>query len=123
MNDTPKEIAEFIRRRLLALSGADRVLMGSRMFDSARAIMLASFPSGISELEKKRQLCERLYGNEVDVAAFVESLTDSLDPEPDGHSWLHVAGTVERARCRSAFRHLFVGRNSLRNAFRSPCVS
>ncbi|MDQ3665223.1 MAG: hypothetical protein M3410_01270 [Acidobacteriota bacterium] len=44
VNDTPEEIAEFIRRKLLALSGADRVLMGSRMFDSARAIMLAHFP-------------------------------------------------------------------------------
>ena len=81
MNDTPTETAEFIRRKLLALSGAERVLMGSRMFDSARAILLASLPSGISEVETKRQLCERLYGNEVDVAAFVESLTDSVDAE------------------------------------------
>jgi hypothetical protein len=75
MNDTPKEIAEFVRHKLMALSGAERVLIGSRMFDSARAILLASLPPGISELETKRQLCERLYGNEVDVAAFVESLT------------------------------------------------
>ena len=78
MKDTPKEIAEFIQGKLLAMSGADRVLMGSRMFDSARAIVLASFPSDISELEKRRRLCERLYGNEVDVAAFVESLRDRL---------------------------------------------
>jgi hypothetical protein len=78
MNDTSKEIAEFIRRKLLALSGAERVLIGSRMFDSARAIMLSSFQPGISESEKRRQLCERLYGDEVDVAAFIRSLTDSL---------------------------------------------
>ena len=76
MNDTPKEILELMRRKLLALSGAERVIMGSRMFDSARAIMLASLPSGISELETKRLLCERLYGNEVDVVAFVKSLRD-----------------------------------------------
>ena len=75
MNDTPKEIAEFMRCKLMALSGAERVLMGSRMFDSARAILLASLPAGISELERKRQLCERLYGNEVDVAAYCQSLT------------------------------------------------
>jgi len=81
MNDTPKEVFEFMRRKLLGLSGAERVVMGSRMFDSARAIMLASFPSGISEVEKKRRLCERLYGNEVDVAAFVKSLTNSLEPD------------------------------------------
>lgn len=64
-----------MRHKLMALSGAERVLIGSRMFDSARAILLASLPPGISQLETKRQLCERLYGNEVDVAAFVESLT------------------------------------------------
>jgi len=45
------------------------------MFDAARAIILSSLPSGISELETKRQLCSRLYGNEVDVAAFIASLT------------------------------------------------
>ncbi len=81
MNDTTKETAEFIRGKLLAMSGAERVLMGSRMFDSARTIMLASFPPGISKLETKRRLCERLYSNEVDVAAFVESLPDSSEPE------------------------------------------
>ena len=79
MNDTPKEIADFIRRRLLSLSGSERVVMGSRMFDSARAIILSSFPSDISEVEIKRQLCERLYGKEVDLAGFVESLTASFE--------------------------------------------
>ena len=48
--------------------------MGSRMFDVARAMVLASFPSGLSELEIKGRLCERLYGNEVDVQAFVQHL-------------------------------------------------
>ena len=74
MNDTSPEIAALVRERLLARSGAERVLMGSRMFDVARAMVLASFPSGLSELDIKRRLCERLYGNEVDVPAFVEHL-------------------------------------------------
>ena len=77
MNDTPKEIDEFLRRKLMALSGSERVLIGSRMFDTARTIILSSFSTGISELETKRQLCERLYGDEVDVAAFVQSLSKS----------------------------------------------
>ncbi|HTG91199.1 MAG TPA: hypothetical protein VL866_01330 [Pyrinomonadaceae bacterium] len=75
MNDTSKEISDLVRHKLLALSGSERVLMGSSMFDAARAIILSSLPSGISELETKRQLCSRLYGNEVDVAAFIASLT------------------------------------------------
>jgi len=37
-------------------------------------MILASFPPGLSEIETKRRLCERLYGDEVDVNAFVESL-------------------------------------------------
>jgi hypothetical protein len=74
MNDTPRIMAEMLRRRLLARSGAERVLMGSRMFDAARAMMLALFPIGLSEIEIERLICERLYGKEVNVDAFVEHL-------------------------------------------------
>ncbi|HEV8133481.1 MAG TPA: hypothetical protein VGP85_02340 [Pyrinomonadaceae bacterium] len=44
MNDSSPETAELVREMLMARSGADRVLMASRMFDSARAMILASFP-------------------------------------------------------------------------------
>jgi hypothetical protein len=74
MNDTNLEVAELFRARLLARSGAERVVMGSRMFDVARTIALASFPPGLSELETKARLCERLYGNEIDVKAFIKHL-------------------------------------------------
>ncbi|MBA2524497.1 MAG: hypothetical protein H0V18_01755 [Pyrinomonadaceae bacterium] len=77
MNDTSPEIAALVRERLLARSGAERVLMGSLMFDVARAMVLASFPSGLSELEIKSRLCDRFYGKEVDVQAFVEHLRSS----------------------------------------------
>ena len=36
MTDTPPEIAEMVRSRLMALSGAERFRMGSDMFDAAR---------------------------------------------------------------------------------------
>ncbi len=85
MNDTPRVIAEIVRGKLLARSGAERVLMGSRMFDAARAMVLASFPSGLSEIEIKGRLCERLYGNEVEVDAFVEHLRSSQQ----GHQGKH----------------------------------
>jgi hypothetical protein len=35
---------------------------------------LASFPPGLSEIEIKRRLCERLYGDEVNVKAYAEHL-------------------------------------------------
>jgi hypothetical protein len=77
MHDTSPEIAEMVRGKLLARSGAERVLMGSRMFDAARAMALASFPPGLSEVEIKGRLCERLYGHEVEVEAFVAHLRSS----------------------------------------------
>ena len=44
MNDTAPNIAAIVRERLLSRSGAERVVMESRMFDVARTIALASFP-------------------------------------------------------------------------------
>ena len=80
MNDTDPQIAELVRCRLLERSGAERILMGSRMFDVAKAMVLASFPEGLTEIEIKARLCERLYGDEVDVRAFVQHLR-SLQPD------------------------------------------
>ena len=74
MNDTPREIAKMVREKLMARSGAERVRMGSQMFDAARAMVLASFPAGLSDIEIKRRLCVRLYGDEVKAEAFIESL-------------------------------------------------
>ena len=74
MNDTDPQIAELVRRRLLERSGAERVLMGSRMFDVAKTMVLASFPEGLTDIEIKARLCERLYGKEVDVSAFRQYL-------------------------------------------------
>ena len=74
VNDTDPHIAQLVRRLLLERSGAERILMGSRMFDVAKAIVLASFPEGLSEIEIKERLCERFYGDEIDVSAFVEHL-------------------------------------------------
>jgi hypothetical protein len=74
MDDTPPQIAALVRQMLLARSGAERLAMGSQMFEVARTIVLASFPPALSDLEIKLRLCERLYGNEVDQAAFSRRL-------------------------------------------------
>lgn len=74
MNDTPPEIDRMVRERLLARSSIERLRMGSRMFLMARQMILASFPPGLPELEIKRRLCERLYGDEVDVTGFIANL-------------------------------------------------
>jgi hypothetical protein len=62
MTDTSPEIAEIVRQRLMACSGEDRFLMGVRMFDAAREMVLASLPAGLAPEELKRRLFQRLYG-------------------------------------------------------------
>ncbi len=62
MTDTPPEIAELVRKKLMARSGEERFMMGVRSFDAARAIVLASLPPGLSAEERKRQLFQRIYG-------------------------------------------------------------
>jgi hypothetical protein len=62
MNDTSPEIAKLVRQKLMARSGSERFVMGARMFDAARTMVLASLPAGISQDELKRQLFQRIYG-------------------------------------------------------------
>ena len=62
MNDTSPEIAELVRQKLMARSGSERFVMGTRMFDAARTMVLASLPLGLSPDELKRQLYQRVYG-------------------------------------------------------------
>ena len=81
MNDTDPQIGELVRRRLMERSGAERILMGSRMFDVAKAMVLASFPEGLTDIEVKARLCERLYGDEIDVSSFLQHLR-SLQSKP-----------------------------------------
>jgi hypothetical protein len=62
MNDTSPEIAKLVREKLMSRSGSERFVMGTRMFDAARAVVLASLPTGLSPDELKRQLFQRVYG-------------------------------------------------------------
>jgi len=61
-SDTPPEIAGLVRQKLMARSGSERFVMGARMFDAARAMVLASLPPGPAPAELKRQLFQRIYG-------------------------------------------------------------
>jgi hypothetical protein len=54
-----------VRDRIMKLSDAERFVIGARMFEGARAIVLASLPANISEPERKRMLYERFYGEDL----------------------------------------------------------
>ena len=61
MNDTSPEIERMVRKRYAEMEPVERLLIGVSMFESARAIALASFPPDLSALDLRRRLCERLY--------------------------------------------------------------
>ena len=65
MNDTPTPVQSLHREMLLRLSPADRFVMGAQMFESARQMMTASFPDGLSKQGFRNLLFRRLYGREL----------------------------------------------------------
>lgn len=70
MTDTLPEIERIMRDKLMARSGEERFVMGAQMFDSAREMVKASLPRGLSKAEQRRQLFKRIYGMEIDPESF-----------------------------------------------------
>jgi hypothetical protein len=64
MNDTSPEVERMVREKIMARTGAERMIMGAEMFEAAKVVVCASFPPGLAESERKRRLFIRLYGNE-----------------------------------------------------------
>jgi hypothetical protein len=74
VNDTSAEIEAALAARYAAMSGSDRALMALQMFETAQQIVLSSLAPGLSESERRRELCRRFYGNELAQAAFPQTL-------------------------------------------------
>ena len=66
MTDTPREVERMLRDKIMERSGEERFIMGAKMFDSAREMVKASLPPGLSETEQRRQLFKRIYGTEIE---------------------------------------------------------
>ena len=67
MIDTPPEIEQMVRDKIMARSGEERFIMGAQMFDCAREMVKASLPRDLSETEQRRLLFKRIYGKEVNL--------------------------------------------------------
>ena len=76
MTDTSPELAALVRQKLMAKSGEERFLMGVQMFDAARAMVMASLPTGLSSDELRQQLFQRLYGQPMPTAKLRRVLHD-----------------------------------------------
>ena len=85
MTDTPPDIAQMVRDRLLARSGSDRFVMGTQMFEAARRMVLASFPPHLTETERRRLLFARIYG---------EPLPEPFGPGPDEPGGIGCSGGI-----------------------------
>ncbi len=77
MMDTAPEIVQRYRDMLFARSPADRFIMGTLMFDTARTMVLASFPSDLPPDELRRRLFARLYGDELPADRIPQALRNA----------------------------------------------
>ncbi len=80
MSDTTAEIERMIRERVMSLSGAVRIRMGADMFAAAQRMILASLPLDLPELDRKRRLYERVYGNSLPQEAIDTNVGEGEDP-------------------------------------------
>ena len=60
VKDTAPEI-----NQMMELSGAAHLAIGCDMFDTARAMVLASLPEGSGEAERRRRIFKRIYAEEL----------------------------------------------------------
>lgn len=61
MTDTPPEIRERVRDKLMSRLPEERFVMGALMFDAAREMLIASLPKRLPAHEFKRLLFQRVY--------------------------------------------------------------
>ena len=60
MTDTPSEVQQVYRDLLMRRSGAERLEMGCRMFDTARAFMRSSMGDPLGT-DRSREMTARLF--------------------------------------------------------------
>ncbi|MEE9320086.1 MAG: hypothetical protein V3U76_06535 [Granulosicoccus sp.] len=68
MNDTHPDIEAQWHTRLMARSGAERLIMGAGMFSTSLILMRAGITAtygDLSEVDMREKLLHRLYGDEI----------------------------------------------------------
>ena len=61
MNDTSPEVDALLAARYAAMTGAERVHIAASMFESARALVLASLRPDASPEDRRHHLLHRFY--------------------------------------------------------------
>ena len=65
MNDTSETIAHLVTERHRAMTPEQRMQAAASMYDTARAIVEASLPAGLSPAERRLAVARRFYGADV----------------------------------------------------------
>lgn len=85
MKDASPKIERMIRARFQAMTPQERFAIGCQMFETARAIVLSSFPPGLTPAQVRWQLCERFYGAQLAREAYgpYPGAPEPASPSPD----------------------------------------
>lgn len=65
--DTPAELNAHIFRKMLEKSGAERLIIGCGMNDSARQLVWSGIPQDLPESERRKIFLHRFYGGLVEI--------------------------------------------------------
>lgn len=60
--DTPPELNAFLFQQMMRKSGAERLIIGCQMTDSARALVWSGIPDNLPDIERKNLFIQRFYG-------------------------------------------------------------
>jgi hypothetical protein len=71
MNDTSDAISKIVLERYRSMTPAERWLAASSLFETARAIIQSSLPSGLTAEELRLAIVQRLYTGELPEEALV----------------------------------------------------
>jgi hypothetical protein len=61
--DTPPELNAHLFRMMMQKSGSERLEIGCRMNDSARALVWSGIPEDLPEAKRRQIFLERFYGD------------------------------------------------------------
>jgi hypothetical protein len=71
MNDTSAEFSRLVADRHRSMTPAERWLVASSLFETARAIVESSLPNGLTLEQRRLAVVRRLYQNELPEAALM----------------------------------------------------
>ena len=66
--DTPADLNAYLFRKMMEKTGAERLLIGCKMTDSARELVWSGIPNNLPEIERKNLFVQRFYGQALPTA-------------------------------------------------------